>query len=56
MALLVMFGKAPLTLSLVIACSLASLGVFVSSLDSESIRRIYLRVMTLINGDDRLRT
>jgi drug/metabolite transporter (DMT)-like permease len=34
MVLLVFCGKEPLTVSLVIACALASLGVFVSSLDS----------------------
>lgn len=56
MALLVMFGKAPLTLSLVVACTLASIGVFISSLDSESIRRVCLRVLTLITTDDRIRT
>jgi drug/metabolite transporter (DMT)-like permease len=44
MALLVMFGKEPLTLSLVIACALASLGVFISGLDTASFMRLLRRV------------
>lgn len=56
MALLVIFGKAPLTLSLVIACTLASVGVFISSLDTASIRKMYIRLGNLLSTDDRLRT
>lgn len=44
MALLVMFGKEPLTLSLVIACLLASAGVFISGLDTQSFKRIFRRI------------
>ncbi len=47
MALLVMFGKEPLTLSLVIACGLASLGVFISSLDTASFRRFCRKFTSL---------
>lgn len=47
MALLVMFGKEPLTLSLVIACLLASLGVFISSLDTHSFQSLCKRLFTL---------
>lgn len=38
MVLLVLFGKEPLTLSLVVACILTSLGVFISSLEPGTIR------------------
>lgn len=44
MALLVLFGKEPLTLSLVIACSLASLGVFISGLDSQSFKLMLKKI------------
>ena len=47
MALLVMFGKEPLTLSLVIACLLASLGVFVSGLDTPSFKRLCKKLFNL---------
>ena len=47
MAILVMFGKEPLTLSLIIACLLASLGVFISSLDSQSYKSLMKRLLTL---------
>uniref|UniRef100_A0A0Q9Z2U4 Aromatic amino acid exporter YddG n=1 Tax=Candidatus Berkiella aquae TaxID=295108 RepID=A0A0Q9Z2U4_9GAMM len=40
MALLVMFGKEPLTWSLVIACSLASIGVFISGMDTKSFKQL----------------
>ncbi len=44
MALLVAFGKEPLTFSLVIACALASIGVFISGLDSQSFKRLLRRI------------
>lgn len=44
MALLVMFGKEPLTLSLVIACVLASLGVFISSLDTRAFKQLCKKI------------
>ncbi|MGD9593111.1 MAG: DMT family transporter [Candidatus Berkiella sp.] len=47
MALLVMFGKEPLTMSLVIACALASLGVFVSSLDTPSFKRLCKKLFNI---------
>lgn len=47
MTLLVMFGKEPLTLSLVIACFLASLGVFISSLNAHSFQSLCKRLFTL---------
>lgn len=48
MILLVMFGKEPLTLSLVIACLLASLGVFVSGLDTQSFKKICKRTLVFV--------
>lgn len=51
MVLLVMFGKEPLTVSLVIACALASLGVFVSSLDTQSFKRLCKRVMSYVGTE-----
>jgi drug/metabolite transporter (DMT)-like permease len=47
MALLVMFGKEPLTLSLVVACALASLGVFIIGLDTQSFKRLCKRIFNL---------
>ncbi len=44
MALLVMFGKEPLTMSLVIACAFASLGVFISGLDTKSFKQLCRKV------------
>lgn len=51
MVLLVIFGKAALTLGLVIACVLASLGVFISGLDSQSFKRMYQRAFGLVGAD-----
>ncbi|MBN9287977.1 MAG: hypothetical protein BGO43_00525 [Gammaproteobacteria bacterium 39-13] len=53
MALLVMFGKEPLTVSLVVACALASLGVFVSSLDTQSFKRLCKRMLAWVGFDTR---
>ncbi len=47
MVLLVAFGKEPLTISLVIACLLASLGVFISSLDTPSFKRICKKLFNM---------
>lgn len=47
MALLVAFGKEPLTLSLCIACALASLGVFISGMDSLTFKRFLRRIFIL---------
>ncbi len=44
MALLVMFGKEPLTLSLVIACLLTSFGVFLSGLDTPTLKRLSKKI------------
>lgn len=50
MGLLVIFGKEPLTLSLVIACALSSLGVFVSSLDTISFKKFCRRALVLMGA------
>ena len=41
MLLLVIFGKEPFSISLVIACVLSSLGVFISSLDTKRFNRLF---------------
>jgi hypothetical protein len=50
MALLVLFGKEPLTLSLVIACLLTSLGVFVSGMDSSSFKPLAKKTRLLVGA------
>ncbi len=44
MLLLVMFGKEPFSMSLVIACVLSSLGVFISSMESERFKTFFRRL------------
>lgn len=44
MMLLVMFGKEPFSMSLVIACVLSSLGVFISSMESERFKTFFRRL------------
>lgn len=53
MALLVMFGKEPFTLTLVVACALASVGVMVSGLDTKTFKKMcgyFLKPIKILNS------
>ena len=50
MALLVLFGKEPLTLNLILACILASAGVLICSLEQNTIQKLTLLLKPIFKG------